>query len=140
MKLDKRGWSLQEMLVLMGLLFLALLVSAFYVMRLYSSFDKGLSGPAKTYEDVENIIEERAKQYIRDYYKEEIGNGTITIKVDSLIEKGIMTQKDATPTKSKSACNGYVLVKRDYNEILNYDGYIFCDGYQTEGYQEWRLG
>ena len=35
---DRKGWGLSEMLILSGLLLIALLIAAYFIYKLYSSF------------------------------------------------------------------------------------------------------
>ena len=40
MKLNKHGWSMKEMIIFCSILFVFLLISVFYIMRLYSGLEK----------------------------------------------------------------------------------------------------
>lgn len=44
MKLNNRGWSTSEMILLMSVLFIFFLIAVFFIIKLYSSFDMTPTG------------------------------------------------------------------------------------------------
>lgn len=140
MKLNNRGWGLGQMLVCCGILLFVLLVAVIMIRQLYNSlgynFKDSLTN-ISTSSEVENIIENASLKYIADYYKKEIGTGTITITVDNLKKDKYLTNSDINVNGSN--CDGYSLVTKD-SEGIKADAYITCDGYTTNGFQKWRLG
>lgn len=141
MKLNNHGWGLRQMLIYCAIIFIAFLFAIYYV----SSLTKDLGDAFKnsisdtiTYTSIEENMENAAHTYMDKYYKNEIGSGTITITTDNLITHDILNENDFV-TSNKDTCNGYVLVKKELNE-LQYKAYITCSNYETENYQSWRIG
>ena len=126
MKLSKNGWGTIEMILLSGGLFIALLVSIFFIGKLYGSLGGSIGN--KQYIDLENSLEEAASRYITENNVAVIGE--YRISHDTLNSNGYINQlKDA----DGNDCAGYVIVT-NIDNIRYYSGYISCENYQTLNY------
>lgn len=126
MKLNKNGWGTLEMLLLSGGLLIALIVSIFFISKLYGSFS-GATGN-RQYIDLENKLETAASNYINDNEIEI--NGEYKITLDTLQARGYIGDLKDIDGKD---CYGYVKVNNIEN-INHYSGYITCNGYETINY------
>lgn len=126
MKLNNRGWSTTEMLLLSGGLFIALLVAIFFISKLYGSLE--LSTANNQYVDLENKLERAAKDYINK--NNIIVTDELRISLNTLKSGDFITDlKD----KDGNDCNGYVTVV-DINERYYYSSFISCENYKTTNY------
>ena len=83
MRLNKNGWSLNEMLLLSGILIIFLLVAVFYISSMYNNFDMEVK---KTdYSVLESNLEKQTLIYLNDYYDEMLTSEEITISRSVLI-------------------------------------------------------
>ncbi len=141
MKLNKHGWSMKEMIIFCSILFVFLLISVFYIMRLYSGLEKTgkintdkNSSETKTEETGYSYseIEENVLQASFDLYNEEYGNlESVKITTDRLRRKGYLTSKDLKSIYDKSFCSGYVnFVEGDPSVFIK------CKSYETDGYED----
>lgn len=128
------------------LLCCAIIMIAFFFVLFFSkqlmgqfgeTFKESVTGNV-TYATIERNLEVGAHTYIKEYYDEEIGRGTITITKENLIEHGIQKENDFITTE-KDICNGYALV-RENDGVLDIEPYIKCGNYITENFQDWRIG
>lgn len=133
LKLNNRGWSLKEMILLSSILMAFLLVAIFMIIRLYSGLNKrGLTDTPVVrkynYGEVEQNVLEAGMDYYNEYYNGEDG---IKITVSKLRRKGLITSNELRAENEKKSCDGYV-------EFLNNisKAYIKCDNYITNGYEE----
>ncbi len=148
--INKKGWSLKEELILMGIIIIFLIIAIFFIVRMYS---KGLDEPVTinpnissssskkeestepTYQDLENSIKIAAITYY-EYNFEEGKTQDQVIKLDQLVEKKLLAiPKDL---KDNTDCTGYAIVRitEDY-EVVSVP-YLKCSNYKTQGYQDWR--
>lgn len=129
------------MLILIAVLLTFLLVAVFFITQLSNVLGDSLQSMHGkiTYSDVEDHIKAAATSYMQEFYKQEIGSGTITVTTDNLLKYEILDASELKPTDEKNSCKGYVLVNKE-NETLLFTPYITCSGYETKGYQSWRLG
>lgn len=126
MKLNNRGWSTTEMLLLSGGLFIALLVAIFFISKLYGSLE--LSTANNQYVDLENKLERAAKDYINK--NNIIVTDELQISLNTLKSGNFITDlKD----KDNNECNGYVKVVV-INEKYYYSSFISCENYKTTNY------
>ena len=143
MKLNNQGFSLTQMLLCCGILLFFLLVTIFMIRQLTDSFGdafkNSLVDPA-TASDIENRIEEASLKYISEFYKQDIGTGTITITVENLKKNKYLDNSDLYLNKKGNICDGYALVFKDNTGKIETDAYIKCGEYVTDGFQSWRLG
>ena len=114
------------MLLLSGGLLVALLVAIYFIGKLYGSLDNAVNN--KQYIDLENKIENAARQYIN------FNNITVIdmqrINYETLVNTGFI---DNLLDTNGNKCNGYVLINVVDN-ISYYSGYIKCPNYETNNY------
>ena len=132
MRLNKNGWSLNEMLLLSGILIIFLLVAVFYISSMYNNFDMEVK---KTdYSVLESNLEKQTLIYLNDYYDEMLTSEEITISRSVLRSYNL----DVVLEDNKGdSCSGYVIANKTHGKVYN-KAYIKCNGYMTEGYEEWR--
>ena len=142
MKLNNRGWGLNQMLILCAILIFFLMVAVFFIVQLSESlgdvFQDSIMGQV-SYTVVEENIEKATKDYMDKYYEYEIGTGTITVTVDNLLKYEMIKSINLKPSEEEDSCTGYSLVEKK-NSTLVVEAYIKCSNYETNGYQSWRLG
>lgn len=142
MKLNKNGWGYLEFFIFLGIFIICLLGSA-YALRKVGLLDENWdfsfyheSKPNKEektdYNSLEDSLVEASKNYIKDFYNNELGLDTIHIKVSSLVDNKYLDE-----VKDKDGkCTGYVSVYvSDINTII-YKPYLKCKSYTTNGYIE----
>lgn len=138
--LNKNGWSFSEFLIAGSVIFIALLVTAFFIIRLYSglpNLSSFISEPL-TYEEIESNLNEESINYINEYYQQEITKGVIVVSTDNLLKYDIIAEKDLKDTNNNDLCQGYSLIRKENGELTS-ESFIKCDNYITEGYQNWRI-
>lgn len=139
MKLNNRGWSFHEMLVIMIILIGCLLMATFYIFRLYSQLEGDNINTVeenkieeinneKNYEEYENDLKKSAKYYIENVYEGELSSLFI-ITLTELKKEDLLTEYN------DYNCNGYVKVAQ-YNEEYDYNPYLNCDQYTTKDYND----
>lgn len=126
MKLNNKGWGTLEMLLLMGGLLLALIIAIFFISKLYGSFASSIGN--RQYMDLENKLEEAAKNYIDDRNIEV--NGEYRLTYETLKNNSYITELN---DMDGNGCSGYVEVT-NVDTIDHYRGYILCANYQTTDY------
>ena len=130
MFLNKKGWSLREMLLLSGVLLLFLIIAIFYIFRLYNSF--GEEASVSYYYDLEDRLENNAKTYLSDYYTSELTNDEIIISRNVLRNYNLdVDLKDS----EGNVCSGYVKAFQLDDDII-VSAYIKCPNYTTNGYED----
>jgi hypothetical protein len=132
MRLNKNGWSLNEMLLLSGILIIFLLVAVFYISSMYNNFDMEVK---KTdYSVLESNLEKQTLIYLNDYYDEMLTSEEITISRSVLRSYNL----DVVLEDNKgNSCSGYAKAYKTHGKVYT-KAYIKCNGYMTEGYEEWR--
>ncbi|MGM9834581.1 MAG: hypothetical protein ACI31M_02220 [Bacilli bacterium] len=136
LKLNNKGWGMSTMIVCTSLILVALLITSFYVIRLYSQIDD--------ITDSSNSTEEEKIDY-SVYHKMEtdLGNGAVNYLKELSINLNDLSYNITYETlkthnfvnkfvdiKTNKECIGYVVVDNNYR----YDAFIKCDSYETEGY------
>lgn len=126
MKTTKNGWGTTEMFALSGGLFVALLVSIFFISKLYGSYDNSVRN--KIYSDLERKIEKSAMAFI-------INNAVNTnegfvVDYETLKKTGYI---DNLLDSDGNECDGYVRIQR-IDGMNQYDGEISCNNYESLGY------
>ena len=116
MKLDNRGWGTKEMIFLSSILLLVLLFVAFSIYKLYHSVENIPSQYA--------MMEKNLVNYAQDYCKSNGKKSVIT--VNELINSGYF---DFFTDINDNPCDGYVLTTSN-----EYNAYISCEYYRTNGY------
>lgn len=118
MKLNKKGWGLNTLLIIGSCLLIFLLIAAYYIYALYSSL--GISN-GNIYKELEARLELAAENY----------DSKENISLEKLRELGYIKElKD----NNNDDCNGYVI----YNK-KEYKAYIDCKYYTTKGYDIKKL-
>lgn len=155
MKLDNRGWGLQELLVGIGILLFFLLLMVSLINQNFRRLSETMGNnsgnnsteqkrPIKedekeeytSYKDIETAMKKATREYNGDIYGEELQEGDhITVTLKSLIRDQYMEPvydiKDA-----KVACSGYVTFIKERNNVT-YSPYLKCGSrYMTKGYLE----
>lgn len=138
--LNKNGWGFRTFIISGAVIFIALLIATFFIIRLYSDLpdlnifmDEYLS-----YEDIEINLNSDSLEYINEYYAQEITTGVIVVSTDNLLKYNIITEKDLRDTDNNDVCSGYSLIRKENGELTS-KSYIKCDKYVSEGYQSWRV-
>ena len=168
MKLNNKGWGLTDYLLIVGAIAIALFGASILIIRLNTTLKENMKKHEQVEENIdetipeENIINDNeqntendkkedvqenidykkiedkmvssAMKYIEGAFKNEISNNTITVDNTHLIELD-STLKDEM---SKDNCKGYVLVKKD-GENINYTPYVKCDNFKTEGTNDYYI-
>lgn len=138
--LNKNGWGYRAFLVCGAILFLALLITTFCVIRLYRglpNLGNFLLEPL-TYSDIEYNLNDKSIEYINNYYEQDITTGVIVVSTDNLLKYDIIKPKDLKDTDNNDLCSGYSLIRKENGELTS-ESFIKCDNYVTEGYQSWRV-
>lgn len=142
MPLNNHGLSMKEMIIYSSIMLIALFFAVFFVMQLMGefgeSFKESVTGKV-TYATVERNVEEATLLYIDKYYKEGIGNDTITVLTDNLVSYNIIKESNLI-TSDNDSCSGYALVRKSTNDYIVAESYIVCQNYITEDFQSWRMG
>ena len=126
MKLNNKGWGTLEMILISLALLVMLIVSIYFISRLYGSFDN--SNRNKIYMDLESELADAARTYIRKNNIDITSN--YRISYEALKEANLI---DELKDSNGHDCNGYALVS-----ILNnkkyYNGYVSCNNYTSKNY------
>ena len=126
MKTTKNGWGTTQMFALSGGLFVALLVSIFFIGKLYGSYDNSVKNTI--YSDLERKIEKSAMAFIINNAINT--NDGVEINYKTLKDTGYI---DNLIDKDGNECDGYVKVEK-IDGINQYDGEIICNNYKSLGY------
>lgn len=129
MYLNNNGWGLRAMIFLSSGLLLALLISIYFIAQLYSSMGDVFS--SNQYFELETKLESAAIRYRNDYDLDI--SGEYKVSYGTLKKEGYI---DSLKDKDGNLCGGYVIIKNGVDEVdnLNYEAYISCDNYVTDGY------
>lgn len=120
MKLNKNGWELKEMALLVGILVLFLIVVGYLIYTFYGTL---ATREGTVYISLENKIAYAAKDYINDGHK---SKSIITLR-ELKSEGYILVFTD----NNDNACDGYV----EYEDGV-YTPYIKCENFTTRGYNK----
>ena len=123
MKLNHKGWSLTEMIVLTLILALFLFAAIYYIYSLYSSFN--INPTISYYTDLEKQLENNASIYLKKYYQKDYNNLIITLDTLRNYNLGIKLIDE-----DNNVCTGYVYAS------LTINAYIKCPNYTTIGYED----
>lgn len=147
--LNKNGWGIAEALVFI-LIFAVCLLFSFWGLRRFGLVDENWqfypSNITKkddkkdnktdvkkfSYTDLEEKMVESTKNYIKDFYNNELGLDTLNIRVSQLEDNGYLG--DLKDDKNRD-CSGYVAVYVENEETI-YKPYLKCKKYETKGYEE----
>lgn len=158
MKLNNRGWGLQELLVGLGVLFFCLLLIVSLINRNFkqlgdtinridqSKQDKSPTTEEenpkteekefRSYKEIEISLISAAKKYSEDIYGDDLQEGdNITVTVRSLIREQYL-EKISDLEDENVICSGYVTFSKHGNHV-SYNPYLKCGNhYKTSGYLE----
>ena len=135
MILNNKGWGITELLISGAIILFLLLLSAYYIHRLYKTIDKPLvSASSETvlfdnvdyYNDYERDFSSAASRYV-NYNNIYLPSTGYTIYMSELVNEGYIDR--LYERKDHTKCDGYVFIKNG-----NYNPYIRCSNYVTEGY------
>lgn len=152
--LNKNGWGILEAIVFL-LIFAVCLLFSFWGLRRFGLVDDNWQFISKSdnktedkkedkkeeekkfsYSDLENNMVMSTKNYIKDFYNNNLGLDTLNIKVSQLQDNGYLG--DLKDNKDRD-CSGYVAVFLENEEII-YKPYLKCKKYETNGYEERKDG
>lgn len=154
MKLDNRGWGLQELLVGIGILLFFLLLMVSLINQNFRRLSESLgnnntNNPTEqkrpiqdeeneytSYQDIETAMKKAAREYNTAIYGEDLQEGdNITVTLKSLIRDQYM-ERIYDIKDSKVTCSGYVTFIKERNKVT-YSPYLKCGSrYITKGYLE----
>lgn len=139
--LNKNGWGFRTFIIMGAVLLIALLITTFFVIRLYSQLPSltDINLDSQNYSDIEENIQYAALDYYKDFYNSEKITGVLVLSTDNLIKHELLERKDLIDTSNDDLCKGYAIVKENENKKIVAEGYIKCSEYITEGYQDWRV-
>ncbi|MBQ6841411.1 MAG: hypothetical protein IJO63_04790 [Bacilli bacterium] len=121
-KLNKGGWGLKEMVIIVAILLSFLLIAGYYIFVLYS--DMGYDVPYQ-YAELESRIKASAVNYVA---KNNLKDSKAIISLSDMQKNGYL---DLFTDSNDNECNGYVIYE-DYD----YKSYISCEFYKTSGYNK----
>ncbi len=141
--LNNNGWGLRTAILFTAIFIFCLLFSVVLINRwglrggdVIIDNDSNIENKAETtdnteyYEELETNVYEAIQLYINDNPKLLETKGNITITVKKLLNQGYLSSLE---DGNGNSCSGYVDV---YNNIaINYNAYIKCPGYTTNGYE-----
>ena len=85
-----------------------------------------------SYAELQENMVSATKEYIKEYYDNNLGVDTLNIRVSQLKKNGFL--KELKDNSGKN-CSGYVSVYVDDNSEIKYDPYMKCNEYKTQGYE-----
>lgn len=138
--MNQRGWSLSSYIGYAVVLLIFILIIAFNVIRLNQSglVDNDTKNSGATmkgennfnnYSEAESAVVDSLKAYRADKYKKNDIEGTLVITVKELISGGYLKKT----LVSGSSCSGYGIISKS-GSTYNYESYIKCGDYTTNGY------
>lgn len=141
MKLNNHGLGLKYLIIYSTIIILAVFFIVVFSRQASDGFGDIFKESIKgniTYSTIETNISEKTLVYMKKYYKEEVGLGTITVTTDNLLKYQMLSESDLI-TSEKDTCKGYALVKKAGGS-LQAQSFIKCTNYETKDYQNWRIG
>lgn len=133
MKLNNRGWGLGVFLGFLAMFIFCIMVAGINSYRLGLSLENNNIYFDETVENnnesnkksLESRIISASMNYKRNNYSNMSNGQTVIVKISKL--------KDNNYISSSDGCSGYVEIKNN-NGDENYNVYLKCDNYITEGY------
>lgn len=137
--MNQRGWSLSSYIGYAVVLLIFVLIISFNVIRLNQSglVDNDTKNSGTTmkgennfnnYSEAESAVVDSLKAYRADKYKKNDIEDTLVITVKELISGGYLKKT----LVSGSSCSGYGIISKSGS--YNYESYIKCGNYTTNGY------
>lgn len=141
--MNNKGFSLNDLLLCLGIIAFALILSTLLFQAKFKEVDALLKGETPeetpstnaityTYEDMELELVTAATKYI----EKKVEQGTqyqnsAKITLDTLVKEGLYTSV-YDPKKPEQKCDGYVLFKKK-NSTISYTPHLKCEGnYETK--------
>lgn len=154
MKLDNRGWGLQELLVGIGILLFCLLLIVSLINRNFKRLSESMGNNKNSsteqkrpvqneekeeynsYKDIETAMKKAAREYNTAIYGDELQeDDNITVTLKSLVRDNYIEPVHDIKD-SKIICSGYVTFIKERNKVT-YSPYLKCGSrYTTKGYLE----
>lgn len=143
MKIDNKGWGLNTLILMIGVVLIALLLITFFSIQLNSLIGKNNN---KTEQKLENTLNKVMKEYYvnrsnqlvtateKYLNDEEIEITSTKTKVTLETLKLYDYISDITDYETGNKCRGYTLSYKDASNITMIDAYLKCDNYETKGY------
>lgn len=143
--MNQKGWGLKDFMIILGVIFLALIITAAVYRRSFKELFGAKSEPIveskttivekETYQDLEYKLQRAAERYQNDNYQGDFDSSEVWIlKYDLLKEKRYLKNKITDINDRNIECTGYVKFEKKESRI-NYTPYLKCgDKYQTENY------
>lgn len=125
MKLNKNGWGIQEMMIIVVVL---MLVLVFVSMMINTKF-KGVS--SSSHIKIENEIASASKKYYEKHQLNLKLNDKYKVNLKTLMDENLLDEV----TYKGISCSGYGLITNKNNKI-EYSSFIKCGTkYKTKGYE-----
>lgn len=158
MKLDSRGWGLQELIVGLSILFFCLLLVVILINQNFKQLEQNFGGgnlssessgetsqerpeeePEEgysSYKEIEAAMVSAAKKYNTAIYGADLQEGdNLTVTLNSLIRDDYL-EKIYDIKDEDTVCTGYVTFIKEGSNV-SYSPYLKCGKrYQTKGYLE----
>ena len=126
--MNNHGWGLQEMIILCCILVGFLLLVVVLVNQLYSGVEQMEYETNEkygySYKEIEKNLENAAKKYFQK------NKSSVMVTSEDLLLEDYITSSKLIPLNKNEPCIGYVNIL----ENKNYEAYISCEDYETEGY------
>lgn len=137
--MNQRGWSLSSYIGYAVILIIFILIIAFNVIRLNQrgvvDVDQNSGTTMKgennfnNYTEAESAVVDSLKTYRAGEYKKNEIKDTLVISMKELISSGYLKKTKV----SGVLCSGYGIISKSGNSY-NYESYIKCGNYTTNGY------
>ena len=103
----------------------------FSIVFLLTAFGFVYKNKIKKYEELENTLEEKVKQYVEEKFLYPEDDKKLKITFKELKEEGKMSELKADDEE----CDGYTIVNNN-GQVFKYQTYIKCNNYQTKNYNK----
>ncbi|MBR1416700.1 MAG: hypothetical protein IJ572_02660 [Bacilli bacterium] len=142
MKIDNKGWGLNTMLIMVGIILIALLAVTFFSIRLNNLLGNENNESENKIQNAINDsyytnkvseISSAMGRYINDM-DISLSSTPISIDINTLISHDYLTP--ITDYISNNRCSGYSVAYLNNGNIRIINSYIKCDNYTSKGYGE----
>lgn len=125
MKLNKNGWGIQEMMIIVVILMLTLV----FVSMMVNTKLKGIT--STSHNNLENKIILASEKYFQKHQLNLNINDKYKVNLKTLMDENLLEEI----TYKGISCSGYGLITNN-NNVIEYDAYIKCGTkYKTKGYE-----